>query len=121
MPVASLVRSELKVARIDERGATADVIATDGPFGNLVTNLAAEDFLKLGYQRGHDVPVRIGDREMKIKFVRTFSDVALGQPLLYIDSRGHFALAVNQGSFAAVYGVKPPAELFIPRAGKSVR
>jgi S-adenosylmethionine hydrolase len=120
MPVASLVRLELKAARLDERGVTAEVIATDGPFGNLVTNLDAEDFLKLGYQRGQDVPVKIGGKneEMKIKFVRTFSDVVLGQPLLYIDSRGHFALAVNQGSFAAVYGVKPPVELFIPRAGK---
>jgi S-adenosylmethionine hydrolase len=118
MPVASLVRLELKAARLDERGVTAEVIATDGPFGNLVTNLDAEDFLKLGYQRGQDVPVSVGSKEMKVKFVRTFSDVALGQPLLYIDSRGHFALAVNQGSFAAVYGVKPPVELVIPRAGK---
>jgi S-adenosylmethionine hydrolase len=118
MPVAALVRLELKAARLDERGVTAEVIATDGPFGNLVTNLDAEDFLKLGYQRGQDVPVKLGDKEMKIKFVRTFSDVALGQPLLYIDSRGHFALAVNQGSFAAAYGVKPPVELVIPRAGK---
>jgi hypothetical protein len=118
MPVASLVRLQLKAATVDDRGASAEVIATDGPFGNLVTNLDAEDFLKLGYQRGQDVPVKIGTREMKIKFVRTFSDVALGQPLLYIDSRGHFALAVNQGSFAAVYGVKPPVELFIPRAGR---
>src|ERR1700733_1534012 len=118
MPVASLVRLELKAARFDERGITAEVIATDGPFGNLVTNVAAEDFLKLGYQRGQDVPVRVGEKEMKIQFVRTFSDVGLGQPLLYIDSRGHFALAVNQGSFAATYGVKPPVELFIPRSGK---
>jgi hypothetical protein len=118
MAVGGLVRLELKAARLDERGATAEVIATDGPFGNLVTNLDAEDFLKLGYQRGQEVPVRIGGREMKIKFVRTFSDVAVGQPLLYIDSRGHFALAVNQGSFAAVYGVKPPVELWIARAGK---
>ena len=94
------------------------MIATDGPFGNLVTNVDAEVFFKLGYQRGQEVPVKVGDKEMKIKFVRTFSDVALGQPLLYIDSRGRFALAVNQGSFAAVYGVKPPVELFIPRAGK---
>jgi hypothetical protein len=118
MPVASLVRLDLKAARIDERGASAEVIATDGPFGNLVTNLDAEDFLKLGYQRGQDVPVKLGDKEMKIKFVRTFSDVSLGQSLLYIDSRGHVALAVNQGSFAVVHGVKPPLELFIPRAGK---
>jgi len=118
MPVASLVQLQLKAAAVDDRGASDEVIATDGPFGNLVTNLDADDFLKLGYQRGQDVPVKIGNKEMKIKFVRTFSDVELGQPLLYIDSRGHFALAVNQGSFAAVYGVKPPVELFIPRAGR---
>jgi S-adenosylmethionine hydrolase len=118
MPVALLVRLQLKAARLDDRGVTAEVIATDGPFGNLVTNLDAEDFLKLGYQRGQEVAVRIGGKEMKIKFVRTFSDVPLKQPLLYIDSRGHFALAVNQGSFAATYGVKTPVELFIPRAGK---
>jgi S-adenosylmethionine hydrolase len=118
VPVAALVRLELKVARVDERGASAEVIATDGPFGNLVTNLTAEDFLKLGYQRGQEVPVKIGGKEMKIKFVKTFSDVPLGQPLLYIDSRGRFAMAVNQGSFAAVYGVKPPMEFSVARAGK---
>jgi S-adenosylmethionine hydrolase len=118
MPVASLVRLELKAARLEDRGVTAEVIATDGPFGNLVTNLDAEDFLKLGYQRGQEVPVKIGIKEMKIKFVRTFSDVPLKQALLYIDSRGHLALAVNQGSFSASYGVTPPVELFIPRAGK---
>jgi S-adenosylmethionine hydrolase len=118
MPVASLVRLQLKAARLDDRGVTAEVIATDGPFGNLVTNLDAEEFLKLGYQRGQDVPVKLGGKEIKIKFVRTFSDVPLKQPLLYIDSRGHLGLAVNQGSFFAEYGVKPPVELFIPRAGK---
>jgi S-adenosylmethionine hydrolase len=116
MAVASLVRLALKAARVDGRGVTAEVIATDGPFGNLVTNLDAEDFLKIGYQRGQEVPVKVGEKEMKIKFVRTFSDVALKQPLLYIDSRGHLGLAVNQGSFAGAYGVKPPVELFIPRA-----
>ena len=118
MPVASLVRLQLQTAHVDEHGATAEVIATDGPFGNLVTNLDGDDFLKLGYQRGQDVPVKVGDKRMKIKFVKTFSDVALKQPLLYIDSRGRFAMAVNQGSFAATFGVKPPVELFIPRAPK---
>ena len=118
VPVKDLVRLNLQIAKLDDRGLTGEVIATDGPFGNLVTNVDAEVFFKLGYQRGQEVPVKLGDKEMKIKFVRTFSDVALGQPLLYIDSRGRFALAVNQGSFAAVYGVKPPVELFIPRAAK---
>jgi S-adenosylmethionine hydrolase len=118
VPVAKLVRLELEAAQFDQRGVTAEVIATDGPFGNLVTNLDAEDFLKLGYLRGEKVPVRVGEKPMVIQFVRTFSDVELGQPLLYIDSRGRLGLAVNQGSFAAVYGMKPPVELFIPRRGK---
>jgi S-adenosylmethionine hydrolase len=118
MPVASLVRLELKAAQVDTHGATAEVIATDGPFGNLVTNLDGDDFLKLGYQRGQEVPVKVAGKEMKMKFVRTFSDVPLKQPLLYIDSRGRLGLAVNQGSFSAVYGVIPPALLFIPRVAK---
>jgi len=70
-----------------------------------VTNVDAEDFLKLGYQREQEVPISIGGREMKIRFVKTFSDVPRNSPLLYIDSRGHLGLAVNQNSFAAIYGV----------------
>jgi hypothetical protein len=112
------VRLDLKAAEVDERGLSAEAIATDGPFGNLVTNVDADEFLKLGYQRGDEVPVKVGEKEMKMQFVRTFSDVPLKQPLLYIDSRGRLGLAVNQGSFAAMYGIKPPTELFIRRSGR---
>lgn len=115
VPVKDLVRLDLKAAKLDDRGLNAEVIATDGPFGNLVTDVDAEDFFKLGYKHGQDVPVVIGGREMKLKFVHTFSDVGLNQPLLYIDSRGHLAMAVNQNSFAATYGVRPPVSLFIAR------
>jgi hypothetical protein len=118
MAVKDLVRLDWKVAKVDESGLTATVIATDGPFGNLVTNVDGDDFLKLGYQRGQEVPVKVNDKEMKLKFVKTFSDVPVNQPLLYIDSRGHLGLAVNQNSFAATYGIKPPATLFIPSAKK---
>jgi hypothetical protein len=55
---------------------------------------------------------------LKLKFVKTFSDVPVGDPLLYIDSRGHVGLAVNQKSFAATYGIKPPVPLAIPRVGQ---
>ncbi len=116
MALKDLVRLELKAAKLDEHGLNATVIATDGPFGNLVTDVDADDFLKLGYQRGQEIPVTVNGREMKIKYVKTFSDVPLNQPLLYIDSRGRLGLAVNQNSFAATYGVKPPVALFIPRA-----
>jgi S-adenosylmethionine hydrolase len=118
VPVRALVRLDLKAAKVDGRGLSAEIIATDGPFGNLVTNVDADEFLKLGYQRGQEVPVKLGEKEMKIKLVRTFSDLPVGEPLLYIDSRGHLGLAVNQGSFAAAYGIKPPVALFIPPAAR---
>lgn len=117
MQAKDLVQLDLKVAKVDESGLSATAIATDGPFGNLVTNVEASEFLKLGYERGQEVPVKVGDKELKIKFVKTFSDVPLNQPLLYIDSRGRIGLAVNQSSFAATYGIKPPVMLFIPKAG----
>jgi S-adenosyl-L-methionine hydrolase (adenosine-forming) len=112
----TLVKLDLQAAKVDDQGLHGEIIATDGPFGNLVTNVDAEDFLKLGYQRGQTVPITIGDRKFDLPFVKTFSDVPLNKPLIYIDSRGHFALAVNQGSFAATYGVKPPVKFSVPHA-----
>jgi S-adenosylmethionine hydrolase len=116
LDVSKLVRLDIAPARLDERGLSGEVIATDGPFGNLVTNISGDDFLKLGYAPGRAVHVTIGKNEMDIPFVRTFSDVPLNKPLLYVDSRGQLGLALNQGSFAATYGVKPPVAIFIPRA-----
>jgi len=118
LEVSKLVRLDIAPAKLDEHGLSGQVIATDGPFGNLVTNISGDEFLKLGYARGQAAHVTIGQNGMDIPFVRTFSDVPLTKPLLYIDSRGRLGLAVNQGSFAATYGVKPPVAIFIPRANK---
>jgi S-adenosylmethionine hydrolase len=115
LDLKSLVRLDLQAAAVDEKGLHGEVIATDGPFGNLVTNVDAEEFLKLGYQRGDTVPLTLGDKTLDLKFVKTFSDVALKAPLIYIDSRGRFALAVNQASFAAMYGIHPPVRFIVPR------
>ncbi len=117
--VNSLVRLDITASRLDESGLSGEVIATDGPYGNLVTNISGEDFLQLGYGLGQRVHLTMGSKsEMNIPFVRTFSDVPLKKPLLYIDSRGHVGLAVNQGSFAAVYAVRPPVLIFISRPKK---
>lgn len=116
LDVTKLVRLDLAPSRLDDKGLTGKVIATDGPFGNLVTNVSADDFLKLGYTRGQNVKITIGKREFDLPFVRTFSDVPLKRALIYIDSRGRLSLAVNQGNFAATYSVKPPESLFVPRS-----
>jgi len=111
------VRLDLRPATLDERGLSGEVIALDGPFGNLITNISAEDFLKLGYQRGDSLKITIAGREIQMPFVKTFSDVPLKQPLLFIDSRGRASFALNQGNFAAAYHIEPPQPIFIPRSG----
>jgi S-adenosylmethionine hydrolase len=116
--IKQLVRLDLKSAKLEDRGLSGEIIALDGPFGNLVTNMDAEDFLKLGYQRGDRLKVTIASREIEMAFVKTFSDVPLKHPLLFIDSRGRVSFAVNQGSFAATYNVEPPQPVFIPHKGK---
>ncbi len=55
LDLAKLVRLDIAPAKLDDHGLSAQVIATDGPFGNLVTNINGEDFLKLGYLRGQTV------------------------------------------------------------------
>jgi len=116
--VKQLVRLDLKPATVDDKGLSGEVIALDGPFGNLITNISADDFLKLGYRRGDKLKVTIAGREVEMPFVRTFSDVPLKQPLLFIDSRGRASFALNQASFAAAYGINPPQPVFIPRKGR---
>jgi S-adenosylmethionine hydrolase len=113
--VKDLVHLNLQPPQIDESGIKGEIIALDGPFGNLVTNIKASDFQNFHYDYGDLVPVRIGNQNLKIPFEKTFSDVPLHQPLLYIDSRGRLAFAVNQDSFAKRFNIKPPAPLFIAR------
>jgi len=113
-----LVRLDLKPAVVDDKGLTGEVIALDGPFGNIITNIGADDFAKLGYQRGDKLKVTVAGHEVEMPFVKTFSDVPLKKPLLFIDSRGRASFALNQASFAATYKIDPPQPIFIPRKTK---
>ncbi len=115
LDVAKLVRLSLKSATLMDAGVTAQVIGTDGPYGNLILNLPSETFAKAGYVLGDLVPIVLDGKPYRIPFVKTFSDVPVGQPLLYIDSRGRLSLGLNQRNFAETYKVPDGAALSIPR------
>jgi S-adenosylmethionine hydrolase len=119
LDVASLVQLNITDASIDGTGLHGQVIGTDGPFGNLVLNVPSATFAKLGYQLGDTVPVTLDGHSYGFPFVKTFSDVPLGKPLFYIDSRGRLSLGVNQGNFSTIYKVNAPAQLSI--AAKQAR
>jgi S-adenosylmethionine hydrolase len=114
LDVAKLVRLSLHNATIDATGLHGEVIGTDGPFGNLVLNVPAETFFKLGYKLGDQVPITLDGKHYVFPFVKTFSDVPVGKELFYIDSRGRLSLGIDQRNFAETYKVGEGAALTIP-------
>ncbi len=113
LDVSKLIRLAIQKATLAPTGISATVISTDGPFGNLVTNVDRDFFSKLGYSLGDTVKLSIAGKPLQIPFVKTFSDVPIGSPLIFVDSRGHMALAINQRSFVEKYEVQVPATLEI--------
>jgi S-adenosylmethionine hydrolase len=113
--VESPVRIEVAHPARGADGLEGEVVALDGHFGNLLTNVEGADFATLGWSTGDRVPVSIGSRQLTLPFARTFSEVPVGGALLYIDSRGRVALAVNRGSFEKTYGVTVPTRIVIAR------
>ena len=116
--ITGLVRLKLAVATIDAKGITGEVIGLDDPYGSLITDVQGEDFKKLGYTLGEKVKIQIGKKPYTFPYVKTFMDVPVGEPLLYIDSRGRVGFALNERDFSKTYKISPPVSVFIPAKGK---
>jgi hypothetical protein len=115
LDVTKLVRLDLHNATIEADGLHGEVIGTDGPYGNLVLNVPAETFAKLGYKLGDAVPVTLDGKQYAFPFVKTFSDVPVGKELFYIDSRGRLSIGINQRNFAETYKAGEGSTLLIPK------
>jgi len=113
--VPQLVRLTARAATNDDKGISGEVVGLDDPFGSLITDVAKEDFEKLGYALGDKVALEINQKRVAIPYARTFMDVPVGESLLYIDSRDRVAIAVNQGNYSKKYGVEPSATVFISK------
>ena len=92
----------------DCASGTIDVL--DVRFGSLWTNIPRELFLKLGLTHGSRAEVTItNDTRTLYKnimvYARSFADVNVGEPLLYVNSLDCVAVAINQGSFSKAYNI----------------
>jgi S-adenosylmethionine hydrolase len=110
---AKLVRLNISTPTLDATGIHTTVLGLDGPFGNVILNVPSALFEKLGYRIGENVPATIDGHDYSFPFVKTFSDVPVGSPLFYIDSRGRLALSINQRNFSEQYHVGPGAQVLI--------
>ena len=94
-----------------ENGEIHGTIETlDVRFGSLWTNISTEFFENLDVKPGEDADVSVykGKTRVYHSFVaygKTFADVEIGEPLLYVNSMNHIGLAINQGNFARAYNI----------------
>ena len=82
----------------------------DVQFGNVWTNIPKPLFDELHIGIGEPVRVRIyrNDRlidETVAPYQRTFGEVQVGKPLVYVNSLLNLAVALNQGSYAAQHKI----------------
>jgi S-adenosylmethionine hydrolase len=115
--VQQLVRLTPKAAIVGDKGVEGEVIALDDPFGSLITDISGEEFKNLGYKLGDRVTIQLNKKTFTAPYAKTFMDVPVGDPLLYMDSRGRVGLALNERNFSAVNKITPPVPIFIPKKG----
>lgn len=107
-PLPSPVLLELPVAVSDVGSLTGTVLAIEEPYGNLVTNIPGSMMDALKPRAGEVFRLSVGNTVMEAPLVHTFSDVKVGEVLLYVDSRGRLSAALNQGNLAAKVGAAVP-------------
>lgn len=119
--VPQLVQLTSRVSTTTDAGISGDIIGLDDPYGSLITDIPGEEFKKLGYGVGDRVFLQLNKKPFVAPYAKTFMDVPVGEPLVYVDSRGRIGVALNQKNFAQVNKINPPGAIFIPRKGVAIR
>jgi S-adenosylmethionine hydrolase len=103
-----VTRLGLLRAKVGVRRISARVLAIDR-FGNLQLNVDAEQMHDAGFAHGDALRVQAGRRRRRTIFGRTFADAPAGEAVLYEDSSGAIAVALNGESAAEALAVAPDA------------
>lgn len=91
---STLAQPDLPEAQVSQGHLRALVVGVDR-FGNIQLLAGQEEFTAAGLEMGERVWAAVGDRRHPATVARTFSDVGPRAALVYVDSHGHVAVAVN--------------------------
>ena len=97
---ADLVRLRPPRILVEQGELTTELLAADH-FGNLQLAARLADLAAFGATPGETVQVRAGGQLAYATVGRTFADVPSGDLVIFVDSAGHVAIAVNGGSAAS--------------------
>ena len=105
-----IVQLELYGCKEIENGVMGQIDILDVRFGSLWTSIPYEEFKKCDFKFGDNILVKIYNKGNvvytgTINYGKSFADVPVSTPIIYMNSAYHIAVAINQGSFAKAYGI----------------
>ncbi len=114
------VTLSIQVPSITQGTLHGTVVALDGVYGNLWTNITTQMLEKLSIHYGDTMIVELFSHNTRpykgeVLFGKTFSEALVGHPIAYMNSIGNLAIAVNQGNFAQIFDVKPGYNIHIQK------
>jgi hypothetical protein len=82
----------------------------DVRFGSLWTSITRDEFYSLKPDFGDKFEVTIFNNDMlvyqnQVIYGKSFAEVRIGQPIIYVNSVYRLGIAINQGSFAKAYNI----------------
>jgi S-adenosylmethionine hydrolase len=118
LPPSSLISIPYRKAERAADSVRGIIPVLDVQFGNVWTNIPKALFDELHIGLGEPVRVRIlhGDQLVAddvAPYRRTFGEVDLGKPLVYVNSLLNLAVALNQSSYAAMHKIESGPDWFI--------
>lgn len=107
---SNIISLPLKNASVQGEVITGNIDIIDRPFGNLWTNVSRAQFREIAEQHGDSFEVSIITNGRTIynnimTYGRSFADLHIGEPLVYVNSLDNIGIAINQGSFADAYRI----------------
>ena len=118
LKVEDIVEIQVVETTLADHYVSGAIDILDVRFGSLWTSITREEFYTLKPEFGDRFEVTIYNNDMlvyqnQVTYGKSFADVRIGQPILYINSLYRVGLAINQGSFAKAYNVGVGAQWHI--------
>ena len=109
--VSSLETLTVATAKVEAGALLGTVDILDIRFGSLWTNIPLELVKEQGIVNGDWLFVSISHHQQRVyqnvmQYVRSFAQVEIGQPLVYVNSLNNLGVAVNQDSFSKLYHIE---------------
>ena len=118
LKVEDIVEIQVVETTLADNYVSGAIDILDVRFGSLWTSITREEFCTLKPEFSDRFEVTIYNNDMlvyqnQVTYGKSFADVRIGQPILYINSLYRVGLAINQGSFAKAYNVGVGAQWHI--------